>query len=349
MAPRPSLRPTIFSLTIRTQKQTLTPDALLIIQILNENNLGTLASSLFSHKYILNLPAISYLVSNYDRILNAIKIRKKEFQSINAVEAFTKKTRYEVVDDLHIPTFNLYHYGASCHLNSCINILSSLSHLILEMNHLRNTSETFNLINTYILNSFSEVDLNVNLLKVLALHLNLNINNFEEAPETMKTILRILYENGVSKTTIFYWDSTDEFQDEGEGKKKDVESCDDGNKDEGKKDKIQDDESFGDKICHYNPKYLLMNVHDMNCLLNYDTDKVKAESFNTKNNHYRLTSLISYNSFHFVSMFIYDDNLFKVCDDLSNRFEQKFISSKKVFSNGDSHVVACYMREELTN
>ena len=332
----------IFSLTIRTHKQNLTSDAVIIIQILNENNLNNLASSLLTHKTIHNLPAISYLVSNYNRILNSIRNRAEEFRSISVVDAFTRKTRYEVFDDIHIPNFNLYHYGASCYINSCINMLSSLTHLILEMNRLHDTSETFNTINTYILNSFSEIDLNVNLLNVLANQLNFNINNFEEATETMKTLIRILYENGVSKSTIFYWDSSDEFQDE-------VEVVSEVVSDDVQHAQTVKSESFGDKICRYNPKYLIVNVHDMNCLLNYDTDKLKAVSFNTKNNHYALRSLISYNSAHFVSMFIYDDNLFKVCDDLKGRFEQTFISLKKVFSNSDSHVLACYMREELTN
>ena len=308
----------MFRLTTHKQKTKLNKDAERIIKILRENRMINVSSALSLGWNMTNIPAVSYLLLHYDEILGLLNYDDITiFQSTNIINAFTETTKTEISIPYHIPKYNLYNVGNICHLNSCVSMLSSMSSLVEQMNYLKDTSKDFNLINQYILNSYAEVDLNVKLIFDIMSVLNITPLMFEEATETMKKILRILYENGIEKSTVFFWDSTDEFYDT--------------------------KETFGSKIEHFKPKYLIVNTHDSNSLLDYDTNKCNLQTFKTKSIDYKLISLIAYYPGHFVSLFRVNDNLYKVINDLSDRFEQKFVSAETIYSDNGSHVMACYM------
>lgn len=313
----------MFTVITHKQKNTYDVDAMEFIQMLNNNGLHHLSAALLSHVNIENLPAVSYLLHSYDMVGEEINFYDYEyFRSVNIIKLFTEQVKQSISVPYHIPKYNLAHIGQICHLNSCISMLSSMTILIKEMNYLKNVSQPFKTINQYILNSYSEVDLHLNLIKELMDYLKLNFSYFEEATETMKKILRILYKNGINKSTVFYWDSTDEFHNTN-GK-------------------------LGSKIYHFKPKYLLVNVHDLNSLLDYDTHKVKIRTFNVKECRYKLLSLISYYPGHFVSMFYMDDgrNVWKIINDLNDRFKEEYSITESIFTDDGSHVLACYLLEE---
>lgn len=330
----------MFQIVVHVSKSGLSSEAAQFIDILNRNRMNKLAEALITNSCYHNVPAITYILLKYPSIEAKIKNQKDldNFHSTDLISCFTQRKNQTIKLPLHIPSFSLLHIGNICHLNSVISLFSSLTELVKELNEIivsnsvdnsnsnqvdnsLNSFEIFKLITQYIMNSYSQIDLNPNLLQTLISHLSINPFVFEEATETAKKIIRIFYENSVDKSTIFYWDSSDEF--------------------------YQSDEPLGEKISHFNSKYLIINVHDMNFLFDIDTDKVKIKNFNIQNsNHtYSLSSIIIYHSNHFITAFNLGNGLFKIIDDMEERYSNSLLDSKTLFApdNQMSHVLACYL------
>lgn len=346
----------MFQIVVHVSKSGLSSEATRFIDILNRNGMNKLAEALITNSCYHNVPAITYILLKYPSIEMKIKNQKDldNFHSTDLISCFTQRKNQTIKMPLHIPSFSLLHIGNICHLNSVISLFSSLTELVKELNEIivsnqvenlnsnqvenlnsnsvenlnqvdnsnsLNSFEIFKLITQYIMNSYSQIDLNPNLLQTLISRLSINPFVFEEATETAKKIIRIFYENSVDKSTIFYWDSSDEF--------------------------YQSDEPLGEKISHFNSKYLIINVHDMNFLFDIDTDKVKIKNFNIQNSNrtYSLSSIIIYHSNHFITAFNLGNGLFKIIDDMEERYSNSLLDSKTLFApdNQMSHVLACYL------
>lgn len=321
----------MFKVSSHIPKSNLSTNSIKFLNILCKYGLNNISDALVNDFCIDNIPALTFIIMHYNNILKHISDNTDiEFiKSFDVISNFSTKIYQNIYLPYHVPNFNLFHIGSICHLNSCISMLSSLTELIKNMNEIilcksspkqnqHEVSESFKILNQYLINSYSQIDLNPNLLFDLISILNVNLNELEEANETMKKIFRILYENGISKSTILFWDSTDEFS--------------------------NSNELLGTKISNLNPKYLIVNPQDMNTMFDIDTDKIKIKNFDIQNKkHYTLISLISFYSNHLVAIFDIGNNMFKVIDDLNDRYHEEIIDSKTLFTDNGSHVLACYL------
>ena len=305
-------------------KKSLSRDANIFLNILCSNKLNNIAHCLVNDYCMSNVPALTFVLTNFDRIVNHISNKKDvEFvKHLDIVSNFLTKEHKSLTFPYHIPKFNLYHVGAICHLNSCISMLSSLTYLIKEMENICLfkkfiITDSFKKIYQYILNSYSRVDLNINYIFEVVSSLDINPNIFGEATETMKKLIRILYKNGISKSVVLFWDSSEEFG------------------------------SLSDEINKFHPRYIIINSHDMNTIFDIDTDKVKIKEFEVSNkNKYTLISFVSFYLNHFVTAFKYDNFTYKINNDLHTRYHTEMVNSNVLFRDDSSHVLACYMLVE---
>lgn len=305
-------------------KKSLSRDANIFLNILCSNKLNNIANSLVNDYCMSNIPALTFVLTNFDRIVNHISNKNDiEFvKHLDIVSNFLTKEHKSLTFPYHIPKYNLYHVGAICHLNSCISMLSSLTYLIKEMENISLfkkfiVSDNFKKIYQYILNSYSRVDLNINYIFEVISSLDINPNIFGEATETMKKLIRILYKNGISKSIVLFWDSSEEFG------------------------------SLSDEINKFHPRYIIINSHDMNTIFDIDTDKVKIKEFEVSNkNKYTLISFVSFYLNHFVTAFKYDNFTYKINNDLHTRYHIEMVNSNVLFRDDSSHVLACYMLVE---
>ena len=305
-------------------KKSLSRDANIFLNILCSNKLNNIANCLVNDYCMSNIPALTFVLTNFDRIVNHISNKNDiEFvKHLDIVSNFLTKEHKSLTFPYHIPKYNLYHVGAICHLNSCISMLSSLTYLIKEMENISLfkkfiVSDNFKKIYQYILNSYSRVDLNINYIFEVISSLDINPNIFGEATETMKKLIRILYKNGISKSIVLFWDSSEEFG------------------------------SLSDEINKFHPRYIIINSHDMNTIFDIDTDKVKIKEFEVSNkSKYTLISFVSFYLNHFVAAFKYDNFTYKINNDLHTRYHIEMVNSNVLFRDNSSHVLACYMLVE---
>ena len=310
----------------------LTVECSELFDILTKYKMNKLVEALEQNKCIGGLPAASFLYHKRDSILKSITDEKDaEFvKDFDVIDNFITATNKIIRGPIHIPEFNMYHFGAICHLNACMSLLSSLTLLVREMNNIVRTNNSpassadfdkFKLITQYINNSYSRIDLNLGVIHSLLIALNINPYSTEESTETMKSIMKILYANVIHMSTVFFWDSSDEFYDE-------------------------PNTTLGNKINTISPIYLIVNAHDMNTLFDYETDKVKIKAFNVQESkRYTLSSLIAYYANHLVSMFSVNDDKFKIINDLNTRYTEEYIDSDTLFDDDSSHVLACYLSD----
>ena len=305
-------------------KKSLSRDANIFLNILCSNKLNNIANCLVNDYCMSNIPALTFVLTNFDRIVNHISNKNDiEFvKHLDIVSNFLTKEHKSLTFPYHIPKYNLYHVGAICHLNSCISMLSSLTYLIKEMENISLfkkfiVSDNFKKIYQYILNAYSRVDLNINYIFEVISSLNIDPNIFGEATETMKKLIRILYKNGISKSVVLFWDSSEEFG------------------------------SLSDEINKFHPRYIIINSHDMNTIFDIDTDKIKIKEFEVSNkNKYTLISFVSFYLNHFVTVFKYDNFTYKINNDLHTRYHIEIVNSNVLFRDDSSHVLACYMLVE---
>ena len=270
-----------------------------------------------------NMPAISTFMlylNNIRYASNENDIRYVDKNIKKFIDTFVIK---EVKDirpaDVLIPRFNLYHHGNICHLNVCINLLSSMYYLIEPMANFTDIGVEFDLLRKCLLNSLGPIDLNPKLIINLMQLLKIDPSDLMEADVTFKKIMNILKQK-FKTNMIFFWDTTDTFLDDPEDKKL----------------------SVGDLIDKYHPKYLVVDTQDFNVILDIEVDTYTPHEFNTSNNKYVLTSMVISMPAHFISAFKVDDtNKFIVRDDLQHRFHDSFID---VLQIRNTIVLSCYVR-----
>lgn len=221
-------------------------------------------------------------------------------------------------------------------------MLSSLTDLILQLSKLKSLNKLTQpsaLVFQYILNSFSYIDLNPNLMfeVVRSLHVNPLIEG--EADETMKSILREFYKSGLSLSTLFFWDSTDEFY-----KQKDLKH------------------PMSAKLIELKPNYFLCRIHDFNSVYDIDDQQIRLDMFDVIDENeekvcsYVLTSFIIHTPGHYICAFKLNDDhqsedlneqLVDIKNDLAYRYDNITKKFGSLYSNNFQHTLGCYIRSDL--
>ena len=302
--------------------------------ILVKNNMVNIVNTIGA-SLVGGLPPLTRFILTYNQIISKIKDPQEveSFKQIDFVKNLVIQQNEELNYPVHIPKYNLRHYGMICHFNSCLNILSSLTGLISELNKLfeaNKLNKPANLIYRHLMNSLSYVDLNPLLSEQIIKILHINPNIIDEATETMKKLLEPLYQSGVSLSNVFFWDSTDKFY-----KTKET------------------NHTLSQKLSELKPLYFLCSVHDFNSVYDIDDQHVNLESFDIldENNQveasYNLTSFIIFNCGHYVSAFMIpnsDPSALSIKNDISNRYNEEIQPYDRAFTLRNQHTIDFYIK-----
>ncbi len=292
---------------------------------------------------ILKLSDIIKVVTNPDEYLFCLRF--------NILDQLVKTNPITIPTPFLIPRFNLFHVGSICHFNTCVNILTSLTTVTHQLSIICQEETTIPIVRDiyqYILNSSSFLDLRPDLIPQILMSLNISMAKTEEAAETMKKILRVLYISGLPKSTLFYWDATDEF------------------------DKPKESQSLSAKLEEIEPLYFMCNVHDFNSIYNIDSNHIYLQSFDVINDpripeneilnsedekvkiinpkpvvSYKLLCFAIFSNGHYVSAFVkgnLEDETLVIKNDLSNRYINEETKNGNVFKPYQEHTIACYLR-----
>ncbi len=228
-----------------------------------------------------------------------------------------------------IPMYNMLHVGNICHLNTSLNILSSLIGYIYD---LKDSSDPMvNILVETLISSFSEIDPTPNNIHMLISHLGIDMNQFEEADDTMKMLMKILYKQ-IGFDRILYWDSIDTFL----------------NKDDKKL-------SFNQLVDKYKPRVLIVNNQDF-CVVTDNDDglrNVRRDYITEQGLKYTVSSCILHCISHFISVFRRFEEVqynggniivehWIIRDDLMNKFNNT--SQYNMKANRFPITVSCYIR-----
>lgn len=283
-----------------------------------------MVQELITRPYGREMPSVSKFMLKLNAIKSASQPEDKHYIERNLnlfLSLFVEKEIYSLRPEaIRIPQFNLLHYGNICHLNVCLNILSSLFELVFAMNLIKHPSPPFKILRQYITNGLSPVDLHPNLIFDVMSICKINPVRLEESEETFKKLMHVLY-TGLNRKLIFFWDSSDTFVD-------------------------AEDKSLSmrDVVGKYQPKYLIVNAQDFNIVNEIDSTTTVPLTFATHGMAYNLSSIVISLPSHFISAFKQDDSsLFVVRNDLNHRFHDETIDVSEI-----KHTItlACYVREE---
>lgn len=225
--------------------------------------------------------------------------------------------------DIIYPIYNLYHTGANCHINVCINILSSMFHLITHLNSTILPHTSFSKILLKILcNAHSPVDIEPHLIFDILKHLNIDFTRDGEAAETFKSLYKLISNDiplSELRKTLFYWDTADTF----------VDRCDK---------KLLPYQLFA----KYNPKYLVLNTQDFNVINDITSNTLTKLEFKLKTGSYELFAfIVNSGGAHFISAFkIPGTTTFRIRNDMLPRiYDDEFreLSSMQL-------AVSCFVR-----
>ena len=272
-----------------------------------------------------NIPAISRFMFFIDTIKSSSNDDDKYYISVTLdkfINIFVTKEIQTIKNTTNlIPQFNLFHLGNICHLNVCINILSSLYYLIESLMDIKNIPYELDILRKYIINSLSPIDLNPKLVLELIRVLDIDPADMISVDDTIKKIMRLLYKV-IKRNMIFFWDTSDEFIDDPNDTKLKV----------------------GDLIDKYNPVYLIVSSQDFNFITNIEHGNIVPTEFNTPNNKYVLTSVVISLPVHFISAFRVDESYkFIVRDDMQHRFHDSYLD---FFEIKTLIMLSCYTRVE---
>ena len=313
---------------------------LTVFNILIKYGMKDLAYS-FINPITNGIPTLSHFLLNYDSIIQRIidPNDRETFMLIDIPPLMINKKPIELVQPIQIPRYNLLHFGMNCHFNSCINILSSLTDLLIELAVLCKSKQLTPIgLNIYqhLLNTLSYLDLNPRLGLTILQSLHINPNIINESTETMKSLMRELYNSGVSLSTVFFWDSTDEFY---------------------KKTELT--HTFSNKLSELKPKYVLCNVHDFNSIYDIDEQQIDLEGFDVLDEYgnpecsYTLSSFSIFMSAHYITAFMipvvdeYKNRYIEVKNDLSSRCDSVIKQYAWAFNKPFQHTLCCYVRSDL--
>ena len=305
-----------------------------VLNVLVKYNMSNIVFS-FGSKITNGLPPLTHYILAHDDILSNITNENdyRLMKNNNLVKNIIKEEVHELVYPINIPKYNLRHFGMICHFNSCLNLLSSLTGLIGGLNDLyenRKLNNKAELIYRHLINTMSYVDLNPKLAESIIDKLDINPNLINEATETMKKLLKPLYDSGLSLTNTFFWDSSDKFY---------------------KSNVLR--HTLYDKLVELKPLYFICSVHDFNSTYNIDDYQVNVQDFSVldkatkKQTYYKLSSVVIFNSGHYTSAFLVggqepQDVIIK--NDLVPRYEIEKYNYEKIFNKFNQHTIACYYR-----
>ena len=267
-------------------------------------------------------PSITKFALYYEAIKSKVPAASAAYISANYykfLSLFIKDTKTVIKPcSIILPEYNLYHHGNICHLNVCINILSSFYQVINKLFTIDPPSYELKVIRQYLANSLSPVDVNPRRILQLIDILNININDFDECEETFKQLMKILYQV-IDRETLLYWDTTDTFIEQ-EDKKLNIHEL----------------------IDKYHPKYLVVNAQDFNTINDASSNSNITETFSTDNYSYTLMSIAIGLPGHFISAFRHDASRnFVIRDDLKHRYCNTFINIDNI---RNTVCLECYVR-----
>ena len=305
-----------------------------VFNILVKHDMKNIVETIGSHS-INGIPPLTHFVLAYNQILSKITDPEdlNTFKQIEIIKYLVLPNELIISYPVHIPKYNLRHYGMICHFNSCLNVLSSLTGFISQLNTLHESNrlnKIADMIYRHLMNTLSFVDLNPALSNQIIEALHINPNTIDEATETMKKILEPLYQSGLSLNNTFFWDSTDKFY-----KTKEL------------------THTLSQKLSELKPLYFLCSVHDFNSVYDIDDQQVDLETFdvvdedNTIEVSYNLSSFIIFNSGHYTSAFIIpnsDPTMISIKNDISPRYVQEQAQYGTAFNRQNQHTIACYVK-----
>lgn len=226
----------------------------------------------FIHQRITTFPQedADYIKANFERFY-------KLFLSEHQLQL--------VKTDIIYPIYNLYHTGANCHINVCINVLSSMYYLLDYLKHVNIDQYSLSkLLFRILCNAHSPVDIEPDLIFSLLKHVNVDYTRDGEAAETFKSLYKLISRDiplSELRKTIFYWDTADTF----------VDQCDK---------KLPPYKLFA----KYNPKYLVVNTQDFNVINDITSNTLTKLEFQISTGNYELFALIvNSGGAHFISGF----------------------------------------------
>ena len=209
----------------------------------------------------------------------------------------------------YIPKYNLFHYGNICHLNTCLQMLASLWHLLNAIASIPDDTIPYGLalLNTVLCSSYSQVDHNPCVLKYLIQLLNINISTIIPAEETMTQLID-LFEDKIPKSLILNWNYAHS----------------------NLKDKADTDLNLDAIVTKYMPKYLLVNAQDFNVEKEVTKNTEFVPVYNVNGQNYRLASVIVHvGGAHFINVF-FRGNTNVVKDDMTHRYKTPDIDTAQL-------------------
>lgn len=293
---------------------------------------------------ILKLADITKVVTNPDDYLFCTRFSIRE--------QLVKTKPLTLTTPFMIPRYNLFHIGSICHFNACISILTSLTTVTHQLSIICQQETTLPIVRDlyqYILNSCSFLDLRPDLLPQILMSLNISFSKADEATETMKKMLKLFYFSGLPKSTLYYWDTADEFHNSSNA------------------------QTLSAKLEELKPLYFMCNVHDFNSIYNIDSKHVELQSFDVVHDpripsnevlnstdervrkinpkpvlSYQLICYTIYSNGHYVSAFVKgnpNDETLVIKNDLSNRYINEETKNGNTFKPYQEHTLACYLRK----
>ena len=312
-------------LTILAVNDTFVKDFLSRTPFNNRNFVQTMLSNPLGYRF-KKQPLISILLMNRDKLKQESRLLFGEQHCLTDayidrfVNMFVMREVKRIPQcDYFIPKHNLFHAGEICHLNVCINVLSSLWHLVNHINSInpQTLSDSMTILKEIIFNSYSQIDMNMSLIYRLINILGVNPREHEWADETMTKIMKIIYEI-TDINFMMYWDSRQLFVPQDE---KDI--------------------NVHQFIDNHHPKYLLLNNQDFNFECNVESIDEFQMEYTTEHYQYRLSSLILHLGAHFISAFRTSDDSFELKDDLFHRLGKVNHDLSQMMSQIS---VCCYVR-----
>lgn len=294
-----------------------------VVNALTSINLKHIADGLVSNDTVNGRTAAEVIINLRHDIARAVADDDRNlFDIVTLVEGLTEKDSVTLTMPFNIPYYNLPHYGNCCHISACINVLSSTTYVLAKMVTANELTEECKALMTCILNAYSMVDIDAKAVLRLMKLIGINVHEMEEADVTMRKLVNVVNDAGMDTKVVSYWDATNEM-------------------------------SLGDVLKTVTPLYLLANAMDVNTLFDVESKKVYMLEFSVKDDEgecaakYRCVSVIVHVGNHFVTVFIDDEDGYRLMDDMRGRFDVIDFDGMDTFMGiGDAHVVACYMRVE---
>lgn len=269
-------------------------------------------------------PTITSIQLCLDRIHSACSVTNSIYIHRNLndlLNKFIMKTELHIpCQDYIMPRYNIYHPDNICHLNVCLNVLSSLFHVVHALSHVDSSHGDHQILFDCLINSYSDIDIKPTMNLTLINHLHISPSSFHEAADTFIRLINMLHEL-FDESLITYWDTHG--------------SC--------CKNTFDKSLLCKEYVNKHKPKYLIVNAQDFNVINNVESITKPIVKYYVNDLHYILTSLIISTGNHFISAFRMsnDSDVFLIHDDMKHRYDKSYIDINNL---SKSISIYCYIR-----